>query len=233
MSGTPGMDLGPKLPSAKGVANGRNVARMLFRSAYRLSVVGASNVPKRGRLLLAANHTGMVDGPLLLGATPRPVHIFAKSELFTPPLDRLLTSVGQIKLDYESADRRAMSLALDLLSAERAVGIFPEAHRNRGDVARIRHGVAYLYTRSRAPIVPVALLGTRSTGMSKEALPPLRAPLFAVFGEPFSPPVQGDIDQRSTLAAVGELIRQRLADHVAAAVASTGVALPADNVRPT
>ncbi len=233
MTDSAGMDLSPKLPSAKGVANGRNVARVLFRSSYRLTVIGGLNVPKRGRLLLAANHTGLVDGPLLLGATPRPVHIFAKSELFTPPLDRLLTSVGQIELDYESADRRAMSLALDLLSDERAVGIFPEAHRNKGDVARIRHGVAYLYTRSRAPIVPVALLGTRSTGMSKEALPPFRAPLFAVYGEPFSPPVEGDIDQRSTLAAVGELIRQRLADHVAAAVAATGLPLPTDNVRPT
>ena len=221
-----------ELPSELGAANGRNIVGLVFRRMYRLTRIGAANVPLQGRLIIAANHLGFLDGPLLFAAAPRPIHVMAKREVFVPPIDRLLTGVGQIPLDYESADRNAVAKALAVLSDGRALGIFPEAHRGKGDLAGIRHGVAYLHTRSNAPIVPAAIFGTRSTGMSKDGIPPLRSRMFVVFGVPFSIPALGDIDKRSTLAAVGESIRQRLADHLCAAIARTGGSLPADDVSP-
>lgn len=217
------------LPGAKGAANARNIGRLAFRGLYKLTVHGADLVPKRGRLIVAANHLGFLDGALLCSAAPRPIHVLAKSEMFVPPLDRLLNGAGQIPVDYESADRAAAARALAVLADERAIGIFPEAHRGIGNVARIRHGIAYLQTRSHAPIVPVALLGTRATGMSKNWVPPARAQLTVVFGEPFVPQAPGDLDTRAALASVGEGIRQRLADHVQAAVQRTGTALPEDD----
>ena len=62
------------LPSARGAANGRNIAKLLTRSMYRLEVLDADRVPKHGKLIIASNHTGMLDGPVLFGAAPRPVH---------------------------------------------------------------------------------------------------------------------------------------------------------------
>ncbi|MEI8080327.1 MAG: lysophospholipid acyltransferase family protein [Actinomycetes bacterium] len=217
------------LPSAVGAANARNIGRMLFRGAYNLDVHGAELVPLRGRLIVAANHLGFLDGALLCSSAPRPVHLLAKSEMFVPPMDKLMVGTGQIPVDYESADRDAIDRAMAVLLAERALGIFPEAHRGVGDVARIRHGVAYLQTRSRAPIVPVALLGTRLTGMTKNSLPAFRSRMVVVFGAPFVPDTPGDLDTRSALASVGESVRQRLADHVASALARTGMELPDDD----
>lgn len=220
------------LPSARGAANARNIGATLFKLLYGPQILGGDHVPRRGRVILAANHTGFLDGPLLVSASPRPVHVMTKQEMFEPPLDKLLNSAGQIPLDYESADRPAIGRALEVLRDGRAVGIFPEAHRGRGDVSRIRHGVAYLQTRTQAPIVPVAILGTRNAGMSKDGWPALRSEMAVVYGEPFVAPVTGDLDQRATLSAVGEVIRQRLADHVRAAISQTGIELPGDDVTP-
>ncbi len=221
--------VGLRLPSSRGAANGRNIGRWLFRGVFRLTVIDEHYVPRHGRVMLAANHSGLLDGPLLFSASPRPMHLLAKQSIFVPPIDRVLSGTGQIPLDYESADRTAIELAMGVLSDGRALGIFPEAHRGVGDFARLRHGIAYLHSRSQAPIVPVALLGTRTTGMGKEGFPKPKSPLVVVFGEPFSVAAVGDIDRRSTLAAMGEQIRQRLADHVEIAQRQTGLILPTDD----
>ncbi len=219
-----------RVPSAKGAAHGRNIGRLLFRGLYRVEVIGADNVPKTGRVIVASNHIGLLDGGLLFSASPRPLNVVAKSELFVPPFDRILHSSGQIPVEYEAPDRSAVQSALGVLERGGGLGIFPEAHRGIGDFARVRHGIAYLHSRTHAPIVPTAMFGTRETGMGKNDFPRLRSKLTVVFGEPFTVSAYGDFDTRSTLAAMGEGIRQRLADHLDYALELTGAQLPTDDV---
>jgi 1-acyl-sn-glycerol-3-phosphate acyltransferase len=47
------------------------IGRLLNRSPARVTVIGA--VPECGPVLLAVNHTALVDGPMLYGLLPRPV----------------------------------------------------------------------------------------------------------------------------------------------------------------
>lgn len=218
-----------KRPTERGAANGRNIGRLAFKAMYKTTIINSALVPKRGRVIVAANHIGFLDGPLLFSAAPRPLHMLAKSELFKPPFDTMLNATGQIPVEYESADREAMLQALEVLQSGSGIGMFPEAHRGLGRFASMRHGIAYLHSRTNAPIVPTAIFGTRATGMGKEDLPKLRSPMVVVFGEPFTVPPVGDIDFRATLASIGETIRQRLADHVSAAQAATGMQLPTDD----
>ena len=212
------------------IATGRNVASLLLRSAYRLRVSGTHLVPSDGGVILAANHLGLVDGPVLFAASPRPLHLLAKSELFVGPLGPLFRSMGQVPIDYETPDRSALRDAVAHLANGDAVGMFPEAHRGRGDVSRMRHGIAYLALRSGAPIVPVAILGTRETGAGRDAIPTPRSTIHVVFGEPVRFPADPGDHRRATIASAGELLRQRLADHVSQAIARTGEALPSDDV---
>jgi 1-acyl-sn-glycerol-3-phosphate acyltransferase len=198
-----------RIPSAKGAANGRNIGRLLFRGFYRIRVIGDQNVPRSGRVIVASNHIGLLDGGLLFSAAPRPLNVVAKSELFEPPFDRLLHASGQIPVEYEAPDRAAVRSALGVLERGGGLGIFPEAHRGIGDLRAF---------------------GTRKTGMGKNDLPRLRSKLTVVFGEPFTVAAYGDIDTRSTLAAMGESIRQRLADHLKYALELTGYQLPTDDV---
>lgn len=212
-------------PSTSGAATGRNLAALVSRM-WRLRVTGAHHVPADGPVILAANHSAFLDGILLAAASPRPVHVLAKSELFVAPLDRLLSATSQIRLEYDGPDRSALHEALAVLRADGVVGIFPEAHRGPGDGGHVRHGAAYLAALSGAVVVPVAILGARPAGAGKDALPRLRSPLDVVIGEPVDIRVDGDPRRRAVLARSGERLRQALSDQVQLAVRRTGQDLP-------
>jgi 1-acyl-sn-glycerol-3-phosphate acyltransferase len=212
------------IATARNPATARNLVAMAAR-LWRLRVSGAHQVPVAGPALLAANHCGLLDGPVLVAASPRPVHVLAKSTLFVGPWASLLRAAGQVEIDYDGPDRSALQECLRLLEQGRAVGIFPEAHRGRGDVAHIHHGVAYLAVSSGAPVVPVAVLGTRRSGAPLDSVPPPRSAIDVVFGEPVSV-AGGDPRRRAVLAGAGERIRQALADHVASSCRRAGRTLP-------
>lgn len=212
------------LPTS-GAATGRNLAALVTRM-WKLRVAGAHHVPVDGPVILAANHTAFLDGLLLAAASPRPVHVLAKSEIFVPPIDRLMRATSQIRIEYDGPDRSALLEAVAVLRDGGVVGVFPEAHRGAGDARHLKHGAAYLAARTGALVVPVAILGARPAGTGKDALPRLRSPLDVVFGEPVDIRVEGDARRRAVLARSGERLRQTLSDHVQNAVRRTGQDLP-------
>ncbi|MBB1242455.1 1-acyl-sn-glycerol-3-phosphate acyltransferase [Streptomyces durbertensis] len=192
-------------------------------SLWRPRVLGAWRVPATGPVILAVNHTHALDGPMLMGTAPRPVHFLIKKEAFVGPLDPFLRGIGQLKVDRDVADRAAITRALDVLAGGGVLGIFPEGTRGEGDFAALRAGLAYFAVRSGAPVVPVAVLGSnerRSRLIS--AVPPLRGRVDVVFGEPFD---AGDGSGRRTRRALDEAttrIQRRLTDHLAGARKLTG-----------
>ncbi|MEU1791107.1 lysophospholipid acyltransferase family protein [Streptomyces sparsogenes] len=127
---------------------------------WRPRVLGAWRIPASGPVILAGNHSHNLDGPMLIGTSPRPVHFLVKKEAFVGPLDPFLRGIGQLKVDRASADRAAITDALGVLERGGVLGIFPEGTRGEGDFASLRAGLAYFAVRSGAPIVPVAVLGT-------------------------------------------------------------------------
>ena len=48
--------------------------RWLLRRRYTVHVHGAQHVPTTGPVIFAANHVGVIDGPMLAVFAPRPVH---------------------------------------------------------------------------------------------------------------------------------------------------------------
>ncbi|WLQ33000.1 lysophospholipid acyltransferase family protein [Streptomyces castrisilvae] len=173
-------------PSARGAAVGRGIGIGLMYGLFRPRVLGAWRVPASGPVILAVNHSHNIDGPMLMGTAPRPVHFLIKKEAFVGPLDPFLRGIGQLKVDRTTVDRTAITHALGVLGDGGALGIFPEGTRGEGDFASLRSGLAYFAVRSGAPIVPVAVLGsTERRGRLISALPPLRSRVDVVFGAPF------------------------------------------------
>jgi cytidylate kinase len=198
------------------VAASRPFGQVLFRSLFRVSVVGAEHVPSSGAVLIAGNHTGFLDGPLAYAFSPRPATFIAKSELFIGPLARALGWLGQIPVHRGRPDRSALRLGLSVLRTGGALGVFPEGTRGAGQLATVSDGVAYLALRSGAPVVPLAVIGT-SEAMPKGAkLPRWRAPVGLVFGPAFIVEVEGDPRARRTVRAAGEQIRLQLLAHLQA-----------------
>lgn len=166
----------------------RPVARALVRSWWELEVHGADRVPTTGGVVMAANHVGWLDGPLLAICSPRPVHALTKSEMFTGPMGALLDAAGQIALDRSHVDLRAIRDAVATIDDGAVVGVFPEGERGAGEMASPRAGAAYLALRTGAPVVPVSFLGTRVPGGHDDSVPERGSRIVMSFGEPV--PVQ-------------------------------------------
>ncbi|WP_055689390.1 lysophospholipid acyltransferase family protein, partial [Streptomyces prasinus] len=164
------------LPSARGAEVGRRIGVGLMYGFWKPRVLGAWRVPASGPVLLAVNHSHNIDGPMVMGVSPRPTHFLIKQEAFIGPLDPFLTGIGQVKVDRNTTDRTAVSRALGVLQQGGVLGIFPEGTRGEGDFASLRAGLAYFALRGGAPIVPVAVLGSSGRGGRLiKALPPLRS----------------------------------------------------------
>lgn len=209
--------------SPGGAAVGRRIGIGLMYGLWKPRVLGAWRVPAAGPVILAVNHSHNIDGPMLMGTAPRPVHFLIKKEAFTGPLGPFLEGIGQLKVDRESADRAAITEALGVLEGGGVLGIFPEGTRGEGDFASLRSGLAYFAVRSGAPIVPVAVLGSAERrSRLVRGLPPLRSRVDVVFGDAFE---AGDGSGRRTRKALDEAtvrIQQRLGAHLADAKRLTG-----------
>ncbi len=212
-------------PSTASAATGRNLATVALR-AWDLHVTAAHLVPLRGPVILAANHSGFLDGAVLLAAAPRPTHELAGSPAFVPPWSRLLRSLGQIESGDGVVARSGLLQARQVLESGGVLGVFPEPQRGAGDVAHVRHEAAYLALLTAAPVVPVAILGTRPPGAGADALPRWRSRIDVVFGVPVDIRSSGEPHRRAVVARSGERLRQLLADHVRTACRRTGHDLP-------
>lgn len=190
------------------------VGRGLFGLGYRVDTPGRRLVPRTGPVILAVNHTAFLDGPLVVGVTRRPVHVFSKAELFHGALGVALRGIGQIPVHRDTADLAALSAGLDVLARGGVLAVFPEGSRGKGDFSDMRDGLAWVAMRSGAPIVPVVCMGTGAGGSTIGGIARPGARLTAAYGAPFQVPVPPDRPRsRTALDAASALVRERLVAH--------------------
>ena len=204
----------------------RPAARRLLLRRYQVRLHRPDHVPATGPAILAANHIGLLDGPLLAVFSSRPVHALTQAELFCGRTGRFLHRAGQIPVDRYHPDPHAVRSCLRVLRDGGVVGVFPEGRRGDGELHRFHHGAAYLALVTGAPVVPAILLGTREPGGGIDSVPPRGSTLDIVYGEPLQleprpwPRTQGMV--RGTSA----LLRERLLSTLDEARTITGRELP-------
>ncbi len=215
----------PALPYRIGLPL-RRVARQYFRRKYNLTIHHEDRFPRTGPLLMAPNHLSLLDGPLLGAIAPRMLHQLGKIEAFGGLQGAILRRTGQIPVDRSTYDVLAIRQSIQVLRIGRVLNIYPEGTRGPGDFRRIRTGVAYFAMVTGAPILPVALIGTRLPGGDIEGFPPAGSRIDVVYGEPFSVERVPFPRRHSDVQAVADRIGDVLRAHVKAAVDETGHPLP-------
>jgi 1-acyl-sn-glycerol-3-phosphate acyltransferase len=171
------------------------IAQFLHRKYFRTQVFGIDNVPE-GRVLLISNHSGQLpfDGLVIASAMLMDAHpprmVRSMVEKFVPTLpfaSYLLARWGQIIGTPENCAR--------LLEDEEAILVFPEGAKGiaksfskRYQLQEFGLGFMRLALSTRAPIVPVAVIGAEEQAPAVNVKPIARLmdlPAFPIM--PFPP----------------------------------------------
>jgi 1-acyl-sn-glycerol-3-phosphate acyltransferase len=168
-----------------------------FTRIIRTEIVNADVVPQRGAVILAANHTSMIDVFFILAALRREAIAMAMAELWKSPFTRWLVEVlGQIPVvrgDSESG-KKAMESASNALQDGALVGIFPEGKCAKpGDVLPYKPGVAVLSKDTGVPIIPVRLVDANKVLPLDKKFPVFGHKVYVLFGEPIDPDDFGSV----------------------------------------
>jgi 1-acyl-sn-glycerol-3-phosphate acyltransferase len=147
---------------------------------FSLRFEGGRNIPRRGPVMLIANHQSFID-PLAIGlTTPRQLCYLARKTLFkNPQFGAYLRSVGCVPVDQEGFAREGLKTTLHLLKEGEAVLVFPEGERTwTGRMQPLKPGVHLLMKRSAVPIVPVGVAGAFEAYPRTRKLPRISPPFL-------------------------------------------------------
>jgi 1-acyl-sn-glycerol-3-phosphate acyltransferase len=146
----------------------RPVLDFVYRRYFRVQTEGIENVPTEGRAVVVGNHSGSIplDGLMLRAAlrndhpASRDLRWLAEDFLFYLPFAGVfMNRAGAVRACQENAER--------LLSRDNLIAVFPEGvqgirklFRERYQLQRFgRGGYIRLCLRTRAPLIPCAIIG--------------------------------------------------------------------------
>ena len=127
---------------------------------------GLENIPKKGGLIVAANHMSYMDhmiiSSVLIPHLNRKVHFLAKKEHFDNFFKKTWHYyVGSIPIDRQKGGKEALKVAVRALKQGKIIAIHPEGTRSlTGKIQKAKTGVARLAIKSKAPVIPIGLIGT-------------------------------------------------------------------------
>ena len=140
----------------------RTVLGGLFKFWYNPKIIGDSNIPKEGSILICGNHLHLMDQCSIIVSTKRMVHYLAKKEYFDGKFAWFFKAAGCISVNRATKDEEATNHALSLLKQGYAIGIFPEGTRNRTDapLLPLKFGAVSMAIKTDSQIVPFGISGT-------------------------------------------------------------------------
>lgn len=172
-----------------------------FTILYFPRRINRRNIPRKGPVILAGNHTGNFDAATMLHGSYRVVHTLAKKELFSNKIKSIFfRSMGCISVDRSIHDEKAKVEAIEVLKKGKVLGIFPEGTVNITDkiLLPFKYGAVSFAQKTGAPIVPFAITGKYKL---------FRRSIKITYGEPYY--VKDDLDKENKILMnkVKELIK--------------------------
>jgi len=137
--------------------------RTFWRVWMRMDLRGIENVPRTGGLITAMNHPAFLDPLFILSLCGRDVVPMAKIELLTTPFIGTWTRwYGGYFIRRGEGDVGAFKMSLQILKRGDAINIAVEGHRSEaGTLLQGKEGTVIIAQRSGAPILPIAIWGSR------------------------------------------------------------------------
>lgn len=145
--------------------------KMFNMSGSSLEVIGAENVPMDKPVVFVANHQGNFDIPLIAGFVPGAKGFVSKEEignyLIFGRWMHLMNCVF-IKRGNPREALKSINEAAKKIKSGYSQVIFPEGTRSKDGVIRnFKPGALKIALKSKAPIVPITIIGTKDIMVKK------------------------------------------------------------------
>ena len=149
-----------------------------------IEVEGFENIPDKTCVFMG-NHQSILDIPVMRYSTQRTLDFVAKKELAKAPLiGYWITHVKSVTIDRDNVREgmKAINQAVNNIKDGYNFTIFPEGTRSKdGKIHEFKRGSIKIASKSKAPIIPVAIKGTSACFEdSKEFVP---GKVKVIFGE--------------------------------------------------
>ncbi len=184
------------------------LVNQFLRTSCRVQIEGQENVPRSGAAMLASNHLGLLDAPLVyVGVNRADLTGWVADKHRANPLFAYLVNLsGAIWLDRENVDMQALRKALQVFKDGGIFGLAPEGTRSPTHaMIPAKEGASYLAIVSGVPIIPAAVTGTETAA---RAWLRLRRPVLKIrIGKPFQlPPMQRGSRQEAMQRGTDEIM---------------------------
>ncbi|MDR3228139.1 MAG: 1-acyl-sn-glycerol-3-phosphate acyltransferase [Puniceicoccales bacterium] len=140
-----------------------NFARGVASLFGRWDISGVDYMPT-GACLLACNHQSFLDPPLVGCSLKSESFFFARKSLFKNPLlGFILRTCNSIPVDRDGgSDVAAFKRVFSLLKNGQSLLMFPEGTRSKdGQLQEAQAGIGLIACKTRVPVVPARVFGTR------------------------------------------------------------------------
>lgn len=140
----------------------RSIGRLLMPVLARIKIIGKENFPKNGKAILISNHVAIMESVMMAIYSPRPIEFVGSIDVPHEPSTKwAMDFYGMIEIFRGKPERKALNQALSVLSQGAFLGIFPEGGLWNPGTMKPKSGVAFLSHRSGAPVIPIAIVGSK------------------------------------------------------------------------
>lgn len=163
----------------------RGLSWTLTKIGFSLKVQGQEHLEaSTGPVILAGNHTGLLDTLVLMASCPRPFHFLMHEKVFDWAFVGKLVRYGNILVLNPEKPKAALSEAISVLKSGASVCIFPEGKLSAdGQLNEFQEGAAFLQHQSQAVILPFAIEGGFEAWPHGQPWPKF-LPISIAFGAP-------------------------------------------------
>jgi len=184
---------------------------LVRRARIDLHVSAEAPVDWSRTYVIMSNHQSHYDIPILYHVVNGTMRMVTKKELFRVPIwGRAMREAGMVEVDRKDRGQAVASLRAAAQAMSRGINIWiaPEGTRSRsGKLGPFRKGGFHLAREAGAPILPVAIRGSRAILPAKAAIVRRGARVEVTFGEAIE--VEGK-DLPTVMGLVRSFLERRL-----------------------
>jgi acyl-[acyl-carrier-protein]-phospholipid O-acyltransferase / long-chain-fatty-acid--[acyl-carrier-protein] ligase len=186
------------------------VARFLFRYFYQVEVKGMENLEAAGRrALIVANHTSLLDGPLLSAFLPEKASFAINTQMAQKWWVKPAFALFEL-CPMDPGNPMSLRTLVGALKRGKRVVIFPEGRLTvTGGLMKIYEGPGAVATMAKAKILPVRIDGAQFSPLSRlNGVYPRK--LFPKITLTFLPPVAAEAPEDLKGSALREYQAEKL-----------------------